>query len=281
MFELLVAVIVVLLYLLISGLPLFLILFLIFGLFFKKPKKDHIGKEDKPHLPDSEKYNYPENEYFEQTHLAYFDVYGDEGRLGEYTIYLNLRNIIGYRKFIFNLYIPNENGSTAEIDVLMIHRTGIYVFESKNYSGWIFGSVTQKTWTQCLYSRGGGQKYHFYNPVRQNAYHVRCLRNLLKQYHGCKTPVFSYIVFGDKCEFKNDDPYRKPNHVVFSRDLLNEIYISSPPFVLSDEQINELFNFLYPYSQVSDDVRQQHIDAIRTIYPISDKTDSQGKNERL
>lgn len=39
---------------------------------------------------------------------------------------------------------------TYEIDLIMISETGIYVFESKNYSGWIFGDEKQRYWTQIL-----------------------------------------------------------------------------------------------------------------------------------
>ena len=45
----------------------------------------------------------------------------------------------------------------------MIHEKGIFVFESKNYSGWIFGSADQLNWTQSLQN---GEKHHFYNPIR-------------------------------------------------------------------------------------------------------------------
>lgn len=38
-----------------------------------------------------------------------------------------------------NVYIPKDNGETSEIDVMFITQKGIFVFESKNYSGWIFG----------------------------------------------------------------------------------------------------------------------------------------------
>ena len=43
-------------------------------------------------------------------------------------------------KILRNVYIPKENGETSEIDVLYITQKGIFVIESKNYSGWVFGS---------------------------------------------------------------------------------------------------------------------------------------------
>lgn len=48
-----------------------------------------------------------------------------------------------------NIYVP-YNGKTSEIDVLLLHEKGIFVFGSKNYSGWIFGRLQNAQWTQCL-----------------------------------------------------------------------------------------------------------------------------------
>ena len=70
-----------------------------------------------------------------------------------------------------NVYVPMENpDETTEIDVLYITRKGVFVIESKNYSGWIFGSEGDRNWTQTL---PGGNRQRFYNPVKQNATHIR------------------------------------------------------------------------------------------------------------
>lgn len=58
--------------------------------------------------------------------------------------------------------MPKTNGETTEIDLILIHETGIYVIESKNYKGWIFESEEQKNWIQTLAAgRNGVQKYLF------------------------------------------------------------------------------------------------------------------------
>lgn len=75
--------------------------------------------------------------------------YDDKGSFGEYLIKYALANIPGYQKVLRNIYIP-YNGKASEIDVIMIHEKGIFVFESKNYSGWIFGGLENAQWTQCL-----------------------------------------------------------------------------------------------------------------------------------
>ena len=83
-----------------------------------------------------------------------------KGIAGESIIQLLLNSPqLGYRKILKNIYVPYGN-QTTEIDVVMIHETGIYVIESKNYSGWIFGNENQKQWTQMLNSY---TKKRFYN----------------------------------------------------------------------------------------------------------------------
>ena len=67
---------------------------------------------------------------------------------------MTYRNLRRYEKegtrFLFNLYIPEGENGTTEIEMLMLSAKGLFVFESKNYSGWIFGSERQPKWYQTL-----------------------------------------------------------------------------------------------------------------------------------
>lgn len=102
----------------------------------------------------------------------------------------------GRSQTLDNLHIPHH-GQTTEVDVLMLHEMGIWVFESKHYSGWIFGRADQRQWTQSLNSR---TKEHFYNPILQNRTHV----NALVDYLGLPRDSFHpYVVFSEKCELKS------------------------------------------------------------------------------
>lgn len=123
--------------------------------------------------------------------------YENVGQYGEYlTEYALLsRSMEGYYAVLKNLYLPMK-GKTTEIDLLMIHEKGIFVFESKNYSGWIFGSEDQLKWTQCFKS---GQREHFYNPIKQNRTHIKALATFLNM---PEDAFSSYIVFSERCELK-------------------------------------------------------------------------------
>ncbi len=200
---------------------------------------------------------YKEKAYYQNTGNSYLSVKYDKGKYGEYLIYERLRKFedIG-GKFLFNIYVPKSNGGTTEIDMLLICSKGVFVIESKNYGGWIFGNEAHRNWTQ-IFPRGRGRshKQRFYNPIKQNASHVRHLRNLI----GRNIPMRSIIVFSDKCTLKNVT-VNSDVSVVYRRHVLsavNQIYEMQTDF-LKQEEVNALYDKLYPYTQVSFDTTNQH-----------------------
>lgn len=84
------------------------------------------------------------------TSNSFFRTHFDKGLYGEYLTYRILEACPGYKRLLANVYIPKEDGSTTEVDVVMLSEAGIYVFESKNLSGWIYGDEKSKMWTQVL-----------------------------------------------------------------------------------------------------------------------------------
>jgi len=181
-----------------------------------------------------------------------------KGIAGESIIQLLLNNPqLGYRKIMKNIYVPYGN-QTTEIDVLMIHETGIYVIESKNYSGWIFGSENQQQWTQMLNSY---TKKRFYNPVWQNRTHIRALSNYTNI---DKSKIKSYIVFSDRCELKAVPP-NTSECIITKIDLfLYAIYndINNRKKIFTVEEVNQIEEKLKPITNVSQEVKNKHIQDI-------------------
>ena len=54
-------------------------------------------------------------------------------------------------------------GGTTQIDHVIVSVFGESVVETKNMSGWIFGSERDQDWTQVF---SGGRKFKFQNPLR-------------------------------------------------------------------------------------------------------------------
>lgn len=203
------------------------------------------------------------SEYFAQTKSPYLSVRFDKGKLGEYYTYKYLRPLKGCRKYLFNCYIPKGDGTTTEIDVIMLHETGVYVFESKNYSGWIFGSENQQTWTQTLPTgKGRSQKSRFLNPIIQNKVHIKWLQEYLGE--ETRLPVYSYIVFSDRCTLKSITLTSGNHHIINRYNILSAVTANAASVgsVLSEEQINELYDKLHPLTQADESVKIAHVDNI-------------------
>ena len=205
---------------------------------------------------------YNKTSYKEVTHNSYFRTIFDKGRHGEYDIYRYLKDYEARGcKFLFNVYLPKKDGKTTEIDAMMIAEEAIYVFESKNYSGWIFGNDTQKTWTQVLpKGKGKSQKERFYNPVWQNKTHCEALKTLLPQ----NTVIKSIILFSNRCTFKDLTITRKDVTVGHRRDVRSVVENMARDGQKCSINVNQIYEKLYPFSQVSEEIKQAHIDDINS-----------------
>ena len=64
---------------------------------------------------------------------------------------------------IDNVIVPTADGTT-QVDHILVSIYGIFMIETKNMKGWIFGSPDQDTWTQVVFR----EKHTFQNPLRQN-----------------------------------------------------------------------------------------------------------------
>ena len=53
--------------------------------------------------------------------------------------------------YLFNDLTLETPDETTQIDHVIISRFGIFVIETKNFTGWIFGSENQKQWTKTTY----------------------------------------------------------------------------------------------------------------------------------
>lgn len=103
-----------------------------------------------------------------------------------------------------NVTIPTANGTT-QIDHVIASQYGIFVVETKNMEGWIFGNEKSPSWTQSLF----GKKSKFQNPLYQNYKHIKALSEFL----GIEEDKFhSLVFFASDCTFKTEMPPNVMNH---------------------------------------------------------------------
>ena len=145
-------------------------------------------------------------------------------------IFLSLDKKIYQR---FHDVIINSPDGTTQLDHVIISPYGIFVIETKNMSGWIFGSEKDSNWTQSL--NGGRTKYKFQNPLRQNYRHTKCLSEYLGLDHGV---MHSIVFFIGECKLKT----RMPKNVMVSG--VRSYIKSFQQVLLSDEQIFNSVNMI-------------------------------------
>lgn len=135
---------------------------------------------------------------------------------------------------IKDVTLPTNDGTT-QVDHIVVSRYGIFVVETKNMKGWIFGSARQKQWTQKIYRHSS----KFQNPLHQNYKHIKALETLL----GCSEEhLHSVIVFIGDSTFKTEMP---PN-VTYARGSIryiqqfNDVVFSDKDYARLTESINQI-----------------------------------------
>lgn len=179
------------------------------------------------------------------------------GDAGERAVAGILTNLPKDQYFIINdLMIEKQNGHTTQIDHVVISPYGIFVIETKNITGYIYGSEYSKEWKRHWrgYMRGGFYGYNdmlFDNPVLQNGAHVKALYERLHNY--C-TKFIPIIAFSPKAVLKvnvqNID-------VVYWSHVLDVIRRYKEE-VMSVEQAQEIYNFLQALNIKDEKRRDSH-----------------------
>ena len=123
-----------------------------------------------------------------------------KGIFGEFQVNLATRLSLPRAEYhlIRNVTLPSGNGTT-QIDHIIVSRYGVFVVETKNMKGWIFGNPDQKTWTQKIYKHSN----KFQNPLHQNYKHVKTLEEQLSL---PETAIHSVVVFVGSSTFKTKMP---------------------------------------------------------------------------
>jgi predicted RNA-binding Zn-ribbon protein involved in translation (DUF1610 family) len=178
-----------------------------------------------------------------------------KGVFGEFVVNLSAKLFLDKEKYhlIKNVTLPTEDGST-QIDHVIVSRYGIFVVETKNMKGWIFGSPNQKTWTQKIYKHSS----KFQNPLHQNYKHTKTLESLL----GLNDEqIFSVIVFVGDSTFKTE----MPENVTYGRGYIKFIKSKVKP-VLTESEVKEITSKI-EISRLTPSFKtnREHVKHVKTI----------------
>ena len=100
---------------------------------------------------------YLRSNYRKESGTSVFKIFYSRGYQGEFLAFEELERIPIYSKILANVYLPTDDGTT-EVDLIYISVNGIFVIESKDYKGKIYGFDNQKDWFAYV----GRRKYKFF-----------------------------------------------------------------------------------------------------------------------
>ncbi|MGF2618169.1 NERD domain-containing protein [Rossellomorea vietnamensis] len=141
-----------------------------------------------------------------------------KGRIGEGWVKFFLSKLDPERYFLLHdILLPGHNGKTTQIDHIVVSPYGIFVIETKNYNGWIFGSEKSKKWTQQIYRN----KQQFQNPIHQNHGHIEAIKNVLGEQ--VKLPYVSIIAFNSRADLKKITISSPDIHVTYDTRIKKTI----------------------------------------------------------
>lgn len=170
-----------------------------------------------------------------------------KGAVGELRVKLSLGKDIPNEKYVINDLLLYNGKKSHQIDHIIIRKTGIFVIETKNYSGQIYGQDNQKEWTQVL--AYGREKYRFYNPIFQNKTHIYALSKIVDR----KDCFVSIIVFPEANLMTNFDAY-----VGSIPDMKRWLKLDREK-ILSATEIEKIYNQLIDYKNNPRLTSEQHI----------------------
>jgi cytochrome c-type biogenesis protein CcmH/NrfF len=121
---------------------------------------------------------------------------------------------------LLNHITLKQGDGTTQIDHILVSRFGLFVIETKDYTGWIFANADHATWTQATFNN----KYKFQNPIHQNYRHVLAVKELLDFLPS--TAIHSVVVFVGDADFKTDIPagvFTLPKLIEYLRSCTEEV----------------------------------------------------------
>jgi hypothetical protein len=176
-----------------------------------------------------------------------------KGFFGEKTIAAFLLTLPIDKYIILNNIMLKTDGGTTQIDHIVVSVYGIFVIETKNYKGWIFGKETDEYWVQNIY----GKKNRFMNPIRQNFAHLKALEALLTDYPGIK--IIPIVAFSWDCDLKV-----KVKSAVTYFSGVTRIIRNETQLIMPFEEARRIADLISGANIDSAENRKEHVAGIKT-----------------
>lgn len=171
----------------------------------------------------------------------------DKGSIGEKIVSKKLNKLDNKYYVINDLLLATEK-VTSQIDHVVISIYGIFVIETKNYSGTIYGNDVNYNWQQKI-----GNKYNkFRNPIKQNYSHIKAIQYILPELKD--KDFLSIIVFNRGASLKINTKY----NVIKVRKLKKTIK-KHKDILLEATEVEYIYETLLKANIKSNRMKRKHV----------------------
>ncbi|PAD67166.1 NERD nuclease [Bacillus sp. 7586-K] len=188
------------------------------------------------------------------------------GDIGEYKINIQLDQLPKDSKYLSDILIPNLKSKSgySQIDHIVFTPYAVFIIETKNYQGTIYGGKDRKTWSV-------NGKYQMMNPFHQNYGHISALKTIAEI---DSSNIVSMISFTKRCTFKVDLELRKIQSnelIVYDIELsefisrkLNVLKLQNSSPVYSEDDIEGLYQRILKTNITDNEIRERHVQALKS-----------------
>lgn len=174
-------------------------------------------------------------------------------------------NLKGHKKVLVDLLIPNGRGGSTQIDLVLIHSTGIFVIECKNYNATVSGGIEDDNW---LVRYRNNKEYTFYNPIKQNNGHIEKIKGVVGNYK--KSVYKSFIVFSkntvlDGCRLYKVIKGTKTFVTTEDKFKKNIMGLNAAKSIMTNKDIKYVYKQLKVYSRSSKRAKKMHSNYVDRI----------------
>ncbi|QNF29649.1 nuclease-related domain-containing protein [Metabacillus elymi] len=188
------------------------------------------------------------------------------GDIGEYKINIQLDQIPKDCRYLSDILVPNSKSKSgySQIDHVVLTPYAVFVIETKNYQGTIYGGKDRKTWSV-------NGKFNMLNPFHQNYGHISALKAIVPIEN---TNIVSMVSFTKRCTFKVDLELRKiqsKNLIVYDIELfefinrkLNVLKLQNGSPVYSENDIVQMYQKVERANIRDSEVRERHVRLLKS-----------------
>ena len=171
------------------------------------------------------------------------------GWFGEHWTKDALKKLPRDKYVIINNVFIKVNGSTHQIDHVIVSKYGIFSVETKQYNGFITGDKYDKNWVRHM----GKNKYYYTNPIRQNYGHIKSLSELLNI---DESKIYNIVCIPSTATLK----IKNDSELVRYDKIVNKILSYDEEII---DNIDEIIKIINKNNIKDNRVKQEHINNIR------------------